>query len=187
MGGRMAERMLLGDNFTQGAGSDMQQVRKWALQGVLAWGMGSRIGDQIIVIDESTSEATKEDIRLDVKDLVDEARATAWAVLDSHRAVLRRLVDELLKYNDLNTEQLAALMPMQSSPLIDVDLDRISPPVLAVGAPARRLVSVASASVVPTTARAPERPRRRRGALVRVPAAAAMTVLRRRRSRRVPA
>ena len=123
MGGRVAEKLIYGaDGITTGAGSDLRKATEIARDMVIEQGMGSKLRDQVfhednggMMFDRMTherpySEATAEEIDLEVKALINEAGKRAEAVLITNREVLDRLKDALIKDETLEEDEAAKLM-----------------------------------------------------------------------------
>ena len=123
MGGRVAEKLLYGaDGITTGAGSDLRKATEIARDMIIEQGMGSKLRDQVfhednggMMFDRMTherpySEATAEEIDLEVKALINEASKRAEGVLTANRDILDRLKDALIKVETLEEDEAATLM-----------------------------------------------------------------------------
>lgn len=123
MGGRVAEKLIYGaDGITTGAGSDLRKATEIARDMIIEQGMGSKLRDQVfhednggMMFDRMTherpySEATAEEIDVEVKALINEASKRAEAVLITNREVLDRLKDALIKAETLEEDEAATLM-----------------------------------------------------------------------------
>jgi len=120
MGGRVAERMILGkDGITTGASSDLQHVAELAREMVSQEGMGATLRDQVFNTDEvnffgdrakAYSEKTSEIIDAEIKDLNKEAVARAEAVLKANREYLDKLAAALLEKETLEEQEVAKIL-----------------------------------------------------------------------------
>ena len=110
MGGRIAEEIIYGkDGITTGAGSDLRKATEIARDMVIEQGMGTALRDQVfhddnggMVFDKMTherpySDDTAKQIDIEVRNLVEEARTRARAVLLANRKSLDELAKALLK------------------------------------------------------------------------------------------
>ena len=115
LGGRAAEQIIYGD-VTTGAESDLEQVTNIARQMVGRWGMSDRIGLVSVLPgpnDEPTffpgtnggpSEATRELVDAEVRQIVDECYDAAVQKLEENRDRLESLARELLEHETLDEE-----------------------------------------------------------------------------------
>lgn len=111
MGGRVAERMLFGeDGITTGASSDLQHVAELARSMVTEEGMGSKLRDQVFNTNEVNffgdrakiySEKTSQVIDAEIEELSKEAGARAEAVLKANKKSLDELAKALLEKETL--------------------------------------------------------------------------------------
>ena len=111
MGGRVAERMILGkDGITTGASSDLQHVAELSREMVSQEGMGSRLRDQVFNTEEvnffgdrakNYSEKTSEIIDAEIEALNKEAGQRAEAVLKANKKYLDELATALLEKETL--------------------------------------------------------------------------------------
>ena len=106
LGGRTAERIVLGDIST-GAADDLKRASEMARDMVMRFGMSDAIGDvvyaeqraQFLLNDISTvaaSEHTREQIDAAVAKLLRDAALLAEAILNAHRTDLDALAEQLL-------------------------------------------------------------------------------------------
>ncbi len=126
MGGRVAERIVLGnDGITTGASSDLQHVAELAREMVSEEGMGSKLRDQVFNTDEVNffgdrakiySEKTSEIIDAEIEALTKEANTRAEAVLKANRKYLDALAKALLKKETLEEKEVAAILKGTSMP-----------------------------------------------------------------------
>lgn len=120
MGGRVAERIILGeDGITTGASSDLQHVAELSREMVTQEGMGKQLRDQVFNSDEVNffgdrakmySEKTSELIDAEIEALNKEADARAEAVLNANRKALDELAEALLEKEALEEDEVAKIL-----------------------------------------------------------------------------
>ncbi len=120
MGGRVAERLILGtEGITTGASSDLQHVAELAREMVTQEGMGSKLRDQVFNSDEVNffgdrakiySEKTSEVIDAEIEALNKEAGQRAEAVLKANRKYLDALAAALLEKETLEEDEVAKIL-----------------------------------------------------------------------------
>lgn len=120
MGGRVAERIILGeDGITTGASSDLQHIAELSREMVTQEGMGKRLRDQVFNSDEVNffgdrakmySEKTSELIDAEIEALNKEADARAEAVLNANRKALDELAEALLEKETLEEDEVAKIL-----------------------------------------------------------------------------
>lgn len=120
MGGRVAERLILGtEGITTGASSDLQHVAELAREMVTQEGMGSKLRDQVFNSDEVNffgdrakiySEKTSEVIDAEIEALNKEAGQRAEDVLKANRKYLDLLADALLEKETLEEDEVAKIL-----------------------------------------------------------------------------
>ena len=120
MGGRVAERLILGpDGITTGASSDLQHVAELAREMVTEEGMGNRLRDQVFNTEEVNffgdrakiySEKTSEIIDAEIEALGKEAGQRAEAVLKANRRYLDELAKALLEKETLEEEEVSKIL-----------------------------------------------------------------------------
>lgn len=120
MGGRVAERIVLGeDSITTGASSDLQHVAELSREMVTQEGMGKQLRDQVFNSDEVNffgdrakmySEKTSELIDSEIEALNKEANARAEAVLNANRKALDELAEALLEKETLEEDEVAKIL-----------------------------------------------------------------------------
>jgi cell division protease FtsH len=121
LGGRAAEEVALG-SVTTGAENDLQQVTLIARNMVTRWGMSQRVG-LLSFSDRPSpfglggefgqrdySEATATVIDEETRDLVQTAYQRVRQLLETHRATLDRIADELRRHETLDARQLAQIL-----------------------------------------------------------------------------
>lgn len=120
MGGRVAERIILGeDGITTGASSDLQHVAELSREMVTQEGMGKQLRDQVFNSDEVNffgdrakmySEKTSELIDAEIEALNKEANARAEAVLNANRKALDELAEALLEKETLEEDEVVKIL-----------------------------------------------------------------------------
>ena len=126
MGGRVAERLILGeDGITTGASSDLQHVAELAREMVAEEGMGKKLRDQVFNTNEvnffgdrakTYSEKTSEVIDSEIEALTKEANVRAEAVLKANKKHLDALAEALLEKETLEENEVAAILKGTSMP-----------------------------------------------------------------------
>jgi cell division protease FtsH len=105
LGGRAAEELHLGDDFTQGAAHDLKAATQLAQRMVTEFGM-SVLGARHVTPAEYQTGPLAESVHGATRELLDTAMTDARALLAKHQCTLQRLVEVLL---DQETVDLAAL------------------------------------------------------------------------------
>jgi ATP-dependent metalloprotease FtsH len=126
MGGRVAERLILGtEGITTGASSDLQHVAELAREMVTQEGMGSKLRDQVFNSDEVNffgdrakiySEKTSEVIDAEIEALNKEASQRAEAVLKANRKYLDLLAGALLEKETLEEDEVTKILEGTTMP-----------------------------------------------------------------------
>ena len=126
MGGRVAERLILGtDGITTGASSDLQHVAELAREMVSEEGMGSKLRDQVFNTNEvnffgdrakTYSEKTSEIIDAEIEALTKEANKRAEAVLQANKKYLDALANALLEKETLEEKEVATILKGSTLP-----------------------------------------------------------------------
>ena len=126
MGGRVAERIILGeDGITTGASSDLQHVAELAREMVSEEGMGKKLRDQVFNTEEVNffgdrakiySEKTSELIDAEIEALTKEANVRAEAVLKANKKHLDALAKALLEKETLEEKEVSAILKGTSMP-----------------------------------------------------------------------
>jgi cell division protease FtsH len=111
LGGRAAEELHLGDDFTQGAAHDLKAATQLAQRMVTEFGM-SVLGPRHVSPAEYQIGPLAESVHGATRELLDAAMTGARALLAEHRGVLQRLVELLL---DQETVDLATLSTLVAS------------------------------------------------------------------------
>jgi len=129
MGGRIAEEIIYGkDGITTGAGSDLRKATEIARDMVIEQGMGDKLRDQVfhddnggMVFDKMTherpySDDTAKQIDLEVRELVEEARGRARAVLTHNKKSLDALAEALLKEETIEEKRVIEILKDATMP-----------------------------------------------------------------------
>jgi cell division protease FtsH len=118
-GGRIAEQLIYGkDELNTGASNDIQQATDMARAMVMEYGMSEKLGwlryrdnqDEVflghsVARSQTVSEETSRLIDQEVRKIIEEAEATARAVLTDNLHELHRLAEALLEYETLSGEE----------------------------------------------------------------------------------
>ncbi len=126
MAGRAAEELEFGD-VTTGAQNDFARATQLARKMVGEWGMSQTLG-HVALIEENQdylglgfenrqySNATAKAIDAEVKTILEACYKNAKALLEQHRHLMMRVVDELLVRETLNAEEFQMLLEGQELP-----------------------------------------------------------------------
>jgi len=120
MAGRCAEEMVFGrDKVTSGTADDIEQATKLARTMVTRYGLSERLGTvaygeneeevflgHSVTRTQNVSEETAETIAVEVRKLIDAARAQAESVLAAHRDRLEALAQALLQFETLSGDEI---------------------------------------------------------------------------------
>jgi cell division protease FtsH len=121
LGGRAAEELVL-DDFTTGAGNDIERATDLARHMVCDWGMSpmgplsfGKKEEQIflgreLAMHKDYSEETARKIDEEIARIVSEGYATAKNALSENLQTLHDLAEELIKREVLNAEDLDAII-----------------------------------------------------------------------------
>jgi len=127
LGGRAAEELVL-DDFTTGAGNDIERATDLARHMVCDWGMSpmgpmsfGKKEEQIflgreLAMHKDYSEETARKIDAEIARIVSEGYATAKKALSENLQTLHTLADELIKREVLNAEDLDAIISGRGLP-----------------------------------------------------------------------
>jgi cell division protease FtsH len=124
MAGRCAEEMIFGrDKVTSGTADDIEEATSLARTMVTRWGLSERLGtvaygenEEEVFLGHSiarrnnVSEETAQTIAVEVRTLIDAARAQAARVLSTHRDQLEALAQALLQFETLSGEDIRNLL-----------------------------------------------------------------------------
>jgi len=122
LGGRAAEELVL-DDFTTGAGNDIERATDLARKMVCEWGMSPQLGpmsygkkeEQIflgreIATHKDYSDETAKRIDAEITAIISSGYEKTKSILSENLAILHRLADELIKREVLNAEDLDAII-----------------------------------------------------------------------------
>lgn len=128
LGGRAAEKIVF-DNFTTGAGNDIQRATDIARKMVCEWGMSEKLGplnygsnDQEIFLGreitrhKNFSENTAEIIDTEIKKIVSECMDKSERILTENIDLLHAMSKELLEREILISEEIEAIMGGEELP-----------------------------------------------------------------------
>ena len=126
LGGRAAEELVL-DDFTTGAGNDIERATDLARKMVCEWGMSPQMGpmsygkkeEQIflgreIATHKDYSDETAKRIDAEIATIISSGYETTKSVLSENLATLHRLAEELIRREVLNAEDLDAIISGRS-------------------------------------------------------------------------
>ncbi|HET6488255.1 MAG TPA: ATP-dependent zinc metalloprotease FtsH [Syntrophales bacterium] len=126
LGGRAAEELVL-DDFTTGAGNDIERATDLARKMVCEWGMSPQMGpmsygkkeEQIflgreIATHKDYSDETAKRIDAEIATIISSGYEKTKSILSENLATLNRLADELIKREVLNAEDLDAIISGRS-------------------------------------------------------------------------
>jgi len=116
--GRIAEQRMT-DDVSSGAAMDIQMATTFARHMILDWGMSERLGfvryapddgEESLLIDKDYSPETARIIDEEVKAIIDAAYADATRLIDEHWETVTAIAEALLKYETLQSSEVAILM-----------------------------------------------------------------------------
>ncbi len=128
LGGRAAEKVVF-NNFTTGAGNDIEKATNIARKMVCEWGMSEKLGplaygkneEELFLGREITkhqdySEKTAQDIDEEVRAIVTKGRNRAEKILIDNIDELHRLSEELLEREILDAEEISKILKGEELP-----------------------------------------------------------------------
>jgi cell division protease FtsH len=131
MGGRAAEKIVFNE-FTTGAGNDIERATQLARKMVCEWGMSEKLGpvtfgkkeEEIFLGREIAqhrdySEQTAILIDQEVKKIVDTAMTKAEKILNDNINLLHRLSEELLEREILDGEEIDKIIKGEPLPVFE--------------------------------------------------------------------
>ncbi|KAL4908243.1 hypothetical protein BDW74DRAFT_98757 [Aspergillus multicolor] len=123
MGGRAAEELIMGeDRVSSGIVADLTNATFTAHTLVTRFGYSKKLGNVDLYSNyDSLSSETKQEIELEVRQVVEEARKRAMNILTEKRHELELLTKALIKYETLNKEEMEKVLRGE-------DLDRLVVP-----------------------------------------------------------
>jgi|GEM_PF-3254582 len=118
MGGRAAERLVYGDDFSTGAAHDLQVANNLALRAICEGGMGKYVG--YVSVDDWADEAEYDKIAEERASWISVAEATAYQKLNDHRALFNALIDRLMEVEDMSGDEFRALVSAHTAKPVTV-------------------------------------------------------------------
>ncbi len=128
LGGRAAEKVVF-NQFTTGAGNDIEKATSIARKMVCEWGMSEKLGplaygqkeEEIFLGREITkhtdySELTAQSIDIEIKAIVNDAMIRAENILNDNLEILHRLSKELLEREILDSDEIKKIMKGEELP-----------------------------------------------------------------------
>ncbi|MCF6268712.1 MAG: ATP-dependent zinc metalloprotease FtsH [Melioribacteraceae bacterium] len=128
LGGRAAEKVIF-NNFTTGAGNDIEKATSIARKMVCEWGMSEKMGpisygakqEELFLGREVTkhqefSELTAQEIDVEVKLIVMDAMKRSESILRENMDVLHKLSKELLEREILDSEEIEKIIKGEELP-----------------------------------------------------------------------
>ncbi|KAJ5086563.1 hypothetical protein NUU61_007870 [Penicillium alfredii] len=112
MGGKAAEELIFGhDNVTSGISADIQSATETAFTLITRFGYSKKLGNVDLSSNyERLSSETKQEIEVEVRRLVEEARARAEQILTEKRSELETLTRALMEYETLTREEMERVL-----------------------------------------------------------------------------
>jgi len=111
MGGQVAEELIFGeDQVTSGATDDLRQATDWARHMVTQCGMNAEVGPLYVADEKHLSEALKQVIDGQVRQMLVEARTSVKALLTEKIKELHALADALMEYETLTQAEIEAVL-----------------------------------------------------------------------------
>ncbi|WP_123713841.1 ATP-dependent zinc metalloprotease FtsH [Sinobacterium caligoides] len=119
-GGRIAEEMINGkDGVTTGASNDIERATSMARNMVTRWGLSDELGPLMYESDDqgyqggvnsTASAATRQQIDLEVRKIIDECYARSTQILQEHRKELDVMSQALMTYETIDADQIDDIM-----------------------------------------------------------------------------
>jgi len=117
LGGRLGEEMTLGrEEVATGASSDFESATAIATQIVKAFGMSDAAGTRTYGEGRYLSEAAKELVDSEIRQLLDDGFKRAKGILEKHKTEHTKLTQALLKYETLDAEDVKAVIEGREPP-----------------------------------------------------------------------
>ena len=107
------------DGVTTGASNDIERATQLARNMVTKWGLTEKMGPVLYGEDDSQapgggnthySEDTSREIDQEVREILDQAYATAKTLLEENRDILEAMKDALMEYETIDADQVDDLM-----------------------------------------------------------------------------
>ena len=128
LGGRAAEKVVF-NNFTTGAGNDIEKATSIARKMVCEWGMSEKLGpisygakqEELFLGREVTkhqefSELTAQEIDVEVKTIITDAMKRSEEILKENMDVLHKLSKELLEREILDSDEIDKIIKGEELP-----------------------------------------------------------------------
>jgi len=123
-GGRLAEELIFGaDAVTTGASNDIERATEIARNMVTKWGLSERMGPlsygedngevflgKSVTQTKNVSDDTANAIDREIREIIDRNYLRAKTILTEKMDILHAMSDALMKYETIDSEQLARLM-----------------------------------------------------------------------------
>ena len=123
-GGRLAEEIIFGlDKVTTGASNDIERATEIARNMVTKWGLSDRLGPlsysedngevflgRSVTQTKSISDETSHVIDLEIREIIDSNYRRAKQILENNLDKLHCMAEALIKYETIDSEQIARLM-----------------------------------------------------------------------------
>lgn len=108
MGGRAAERLKNGENFSEGAAHDLESATGLALRAICQWGMGESIY-RAVSLESWQDDPLSEEIAREVEEWIHQAEEAATTVLRGHAPELDAVCAALHERETISGSDLRAL------------------------------------------------------------------------------
>ncbi len=123
-GGRIAEEMILGkEGVTTGASNDIERATDIARNMVTKWGLSEKLGPlsysdeegevflgRSVTQTKHVSDDTAHEIDDEIRRIIDSNYIRAETILEENKDKLHVMAEALIKYETIDTEQIAAIM-----------------------------------------------------------------------------
>ena len=130
-GGRIAEELTLGvDGVTTGASNDIERATEIARNMVTKWGLSTTLGPLAYSEDEGEvflgrsitqhkqmSDDTAHAIDKEIREVIDRNYRRAETILKDNMDILHRMAKALMKYETIDSKQIAAIMEGKEIPV----------------------------------------------------------------------
>jgi len=137
-GGRIAEEVFM-KQMTTGASNDFERATEMARRMVTQWGMSESLGPMVygeneaeiflgrsIQIQKNVSEATMQNVDLEIRRIIDEQYSLARKLIEENRDKIEAMAKALLKWETIDSNQIGDIMegrtprppkPVQTAPI----------------------------------------------------------------------
>ena len=159
-GGRIAEEVFM-KQMTTGASNDFERATEMARRMVTQWGMSESLGPMVygeneaeiflgrsIQIQKNVSEATMQNVDLEIRRIIDEQYSLARKLIEENRDKIEAMAKALLEWETIDSNQIGDIMegrtprppkPVQTAPIPPKD-DPTPPGAPATATPAQEKV-----------------------------------------------